>query len=194
MRRGPNLEDRIVRSKNSIVPVAAILIAFSLGCSMLRGGTGAAFNDPDGRFTVAFPGGPGGVETERSEAKFALGGRTYAKSFDNRSDNYRSYEVQALDMGSAASGKDRRDILKIGLNGWDDEPETVVKDVNINGQQALDSIRSIEIGPAKMTFREVVFWSEKDKKMYILQVAATKKENVSAKEANDFVESFKLNG
>jgi len=183
-----------VRSNNSIVTVAAILIAFSLGCSMLRGGGGSAFTDPEGKFSVVFPGGSGGVESEASEAKFALGGRTYSKSFDNRSDNYRSYEVQALDMGSKVSGKDRRDILKIGLNGWDDEPETVVKDVNVNGQQALDSVRSIEIGPAKMTFREVVFWSEKDKKMYILQIAATNKANVSAKEANDFVESFKLNG
>jgi hypothetical protein len=186
-----------MRSKNSILPVAAILIAFSLGCSMLRGsgiGEAAVFNDPAGKFTVVFPGGPGGVETEKSNAKFALGGSTYAKSFDNRSDNYRSYEVQALDMGSSVTGKDRRDILKVGLNGWDDEPGTVVKDVNINGQQAIDSVRTVEIGPAKMTFREVVFWSEKDKKMYILQIAATNKSNVSAKEANDFVESFKLNG
>jgi hypothetical protein len=186
-----------MRSKNSILPVAAILIAFSLGCSMLRGsgiGEAVVFNDPAGKFTVVFPGGPGGVETEKSDAKFALGGSTYSKSFDNRSDNYRSYEVQALDMGSSVTGKDRRDILKVGLNGWDDEPGTVVKDVNINGQQAIDSLRSVEIGPAKMTFREVVFWSEKDKKMYILQIAATNKSNVSAKEANDFVESFKLNG
>ena len=50
----------------------------------------------------------------------------------------------------------------------------------------------MEIGPAKMTFREVVFWSEKDKKLYVVQVAATKKENVVAKEADDFVNSFKL--
>jgi len=184
-----------VRSKNSILPVAAILIAFSLGCSMLRGGgDSSAFNDPGGKFTVVFPGGPGGVETEKSEAKFALGGNTYAKSFDNRSDNYRSYEVQALDMGSSVTSKERREVLKVGLNGWDDEPGTVVKDATINGQQALDSVRSVEIGPAKMTFREVVFWSEKDKKMYILQIAATREENVSAKEANDFVESFKLHG
>jgi hypothetical protein len=164
---------------------------------MLRGsgkGEAAVFNDPAGKFTVVFPGGPGGVETEKSNAKFALGGSTYAKSFDNRSDNYRSYEVQALDMGSSVTGKDRRDILKVGLNGWDDEPGTVVNDVNLNGQQAIDSVRTVEIGPAKMTFREVVFWSEKDKKMYILQIAATNKSNVSAKEANDFVESFKLNG
>ena len=184
-----------MRSNNSILPVAAILIAFSLGCNMFRSGDGAAFSDPGGKFTVVFPGGPGGVKNEKSEAKFAIGGEVYSKSFDNRSDNYRSYEVQALELGSyATDGKDRRDILKIGLNGWDDEPETVVKDATINGQQALDSVRSIEIGPAKMTFREVVFWNEKDKKMYILQIAATKKENVSTKEANDFVQSFKLNG
>ena len=182
-----------MRSNNSLVPAAIVLIVLSLGCSMLRKGPGGQFTDPGGKFAVTFPGGSGGVENEKSDAKFAMGGQTYSKSFDNRSDNYRSYEVQALELGSyATDGKDRREILKIGLNGWDDEPETVVKDVTINGQQALDSIRSIEIGPAKMTFREVVFWSEKDKKMYILQIAATKKENVSAQEANDFVSSFKI--
>ena len=53
-------------------------------------------------------------------------------------------------------------------------------------------MRTIEVGPAKMTFREVVFWSEKDKKLYVVQIAATKKENVAAKEADDFVNSFKL--
>lgn len=162
---------------------------------MLRKGDNAAFKDPDGKFTVAFPGGPGGVETEKSEAKFATGGKTYSKSFDNRSDNYRSYEVQALDIPDyRTSGKDRKDILKIGLNGWDDEPETVVKDSTVSGQPALDSVRSIEIGPAKMTFREVVVWNEKDKKMYVLQIAATNKANVSTKEADDFVASFKMNG
>ena len=183
-----------MRSGNSIVPVAVILVCLTLGCSMLgRTGSSGAFNDPQQKFTVNFPGGPGGIKEEESEAKFAVSGRTYSKSFDNRSDNYRSYEVQALELGSyTTEGKDQREILKIGLNGWDDEPETVVKDTSINGQRALDSVRTIEIGPAKMTFREVVLWSEKDKKMYILQIAATKKENVSAKEANDFVESFKL--
>lgn len=42
---------------------------------------------------------------------------------------------------------------------------TIVKDVNINGQNAVGSVRSIEIRPAKMTFRKVVFWNEKEKKL-----------------------------
>ena len=117
----------------------------------------------------------------------------YGKSFDNRSDNYRSYEVQVLDMDPAStSGKEQREIQEIALNGWEDEPETVVKDINVNGQKGIDSVRSIEIGPAKMTFREVVFWSEKDKKLYVVKVSAVKKENVATKEADDFVHSFKL--
>lgn len=172
-----------------------VLVALTLGCGMLGriGSGGGPFSDPEGRFTINFPGGSGGVKEEKSESKFAIDGRSYSKSFDNRSDNYRSYEVQALELGGyTTEGKDHREILKIGLNGWDDEPETVVRDTSINGQNALDSVRTIELGPAKMTFREVVFWSEKDNKMYILQIAATKKENVSAKEANEFVESFKL--
>ena len=93
---------------------------------------------------------------------------------------------------SKTSGKDARAILEIGLNGWEDEPGTVVKDVTVNGQKGIDSVRTMEVGPAKMTFREVVFWSEKDKKLYVVQIAATKKENVAAKEADDFVNSFKL--
>jgi len=50
----------------------------------------------------------------------------------------------------------------------------------------------VEIGPAKMTFREVPIWSAKNKKLYVIQVAAVKKENVSTKEANDFINSFKI--
>ena len=43
-----------------------------------------------------------------------------------------------------------------------------------------------------MTFREVPIWDAKGKKLYTIQVAAVKKENVLAKEANDFINSFKL--
>jgi DNA-binding NarL/FixJ family response regulator len=111
--------------------------------------------------------------------------------FDNRSDNYRSYEVQALGL-VATDGKDTKDILKIGLNGWDDEPDTVVKDISVNGNSGIDSIRTIELGSAKMSFREIVFWSGSSKKLYVIQIAATKKENLTAKEAEDFVRSFKI--
>ena len=180
----------MIINKTSILAVV-LLGMVGLACSYLS--KGGDFTSTSDKFSIVFPGGPGDVKTEDKAAKFAMSGTTYSKMFDNRSDNYRSYEVQAMAIApSTVTGKDPKQILEIGLNGWEDEPGTVVKDVTINGQKGIDSVRTMEIGPAKMTFREVVFWSEKDKKLYVVQVAATKKENVVAKEADDFVNSFKL--
>jgi hypothetical protein len=96
--------------------------------------------------------------------------------FDNRTDNYRSYEVTAATLASYQyEGKSDKEIEEIGLNGWEDEPETELKDITIDGIKAIDSVRSIEIGPAKMTFREVPIWDAKNKKLYVIQVAAVKK-------------------
>jgi len=172
-----------------------VLVLVVLGCNLgsrLSGG-GSDYTSAADKFAIAFPGGSTGVETGTEDAKFATSMRKYEKNFDNRSDNYRSYEVMVAEIGDyVVSGKDQREILEIGLNGWAKDPDTVVKDVTINGHKAIDSVRTIEIGPAKMSFREAVVWSEKEKKMYILRVAAVKKENVSAKEADDFVNSLKL--
>lgn len=173
-----------------------ILAVVCLGCNSIGSvGSSSDYKSSEDKFSIAFPSGSSGVETGKSEVKFAKSGRTYSKSFDNRSDNYRSYEVQVLDIDpSSTTGKEPRKILEIGLNGWEDEPGTVVKDTTINGKTAIDSVRSVEIGPAKMSFRDVVIWSEADKKLYVIQIAASKKENVSTKEADDFVSSFKLGG
>lgn len=183
-------------SKNLIV-VFCILSAFALGCSKLQelsqGGGGAAFKSEADNFTIAFPGGGSDVKQEDADLKYASVGKTYGKAFDNRSDNYRSYEITAADMSHyPTDGKTERDIEEVALNGWEDEPETEVKETTIDGVKALDSVRSVEIGPAKMTFREVPIWDAKGKKLYMIQVAAVKKENVLAKEANDFINSFKL--
>lgn len=175
-----------------VITALLILAMVGLGCSYLSK-KGGDFTSVQDKFSISFPAGPDGVKTDTSSAKFAKSGNTYSKSFDNRSDNFRSYEVQAMEIDpSRTSGKDARAILEIGLNGWEDEPGTVVKEVTVNGQKGIDSVRTMEVGPAKMTFREAVFWSEKDKKLYVVQIAATKKENVAAKEADDFVNSFKL--
>src|SRR5687768_5591651 len=91
-----------------------------------------------------------------------------------------------------SDGKTEREIEEVALNGWEDKPETEIKETTIDGLKAIDSVRSVEVGPAKMTFREVPNWDAKNKKLYTIQVAALKKENVLAKEANDFVNSFKL--
>lgn len=173
-----------------------IVLVFSVGMSCKLGASagGDEYKSAVDKFSVVFPAGSSGVETGTAKRKYAGSGSSYSKHFDSRSDNYRSYEVQIFDLSSdpPPSTFTNRDILAMGLNGWDKEPETVLKDATINGQMALDSVRSVEIGPAKMTFREVVFWSDADKKMYVLQISAVKKENVSAKDADDFVNSFKL--
>jgi hypothetical protein len=183
-------------SKNLVV-VFCILAVFALGCGKLqelsKGGGGAAFKSESDNFTIAFPSGASDVKEEPADLKYTSNGKTYGKMFDNRSDNYRSYEITAADMSTyPTDGKTERDIEEIALNGWEDEPETEVKETTIDGLKALDSVRSVEIGPAKMTFREVPIWDAKGKKLYTIQVAAVKKENVMAKEANDFINSFKL--
>ncbi len=168
-----------------------ITAAVSFGC----GYGGGAYVSAADNFSISFPSGSGGVESDIHDAKYGLAGTKYNKSFDNRSDNYRSYEVQATALNPAfMAGKAGREILEIGLNGWEDEPGTVIRDVTVNGANAIDSVRTMEIGPARMTFREVVVWSEKDRKLYVIQIAASKKENVESNEANDFVNSFTLNG
>ncbi len=185
----------MIRSHMVIAVVA--LTAVVLGCNMSKLGLGSSEYTSDvDKFSIAFPGGASGVATSDAKGgKYTGPGNAYAKNFDNRSDNYRSYEVNVFKISTPpTSDSDRRTTLLFGLNGWDDEPETVVKDVTINGQKALDSIRSVEIGAAKMSFREVVLYSDADKKLYVLQIAAVKKENLTAKEADDFVNSFKLKG
>ena len=183
--------------KRNFIIVLGILAVFALGCSKIqelsKGGGGVAFKSEADNFTIAFPGGGADVKQEDADLKYASVGKTYGKMFDNRSDNYRSYEITAADMSHyPTDGKTERDIEEVALNGWEDEPETEIKETTIDGLKAIDSVRSVEVGPAKMTFREVPIWDAKNKKLYTIQVAAVKKENVMAKEANDFINSFKL--
>ena len=179
----------------NLVAVLCILAVVGLGCAKLKelgkGGESAAYKSDKDGFSIQFPSGSE-VKEESADVKWSSSARTYGKSFENRSDNYRSYEVTAAEPLTSVDGKTDKEIEEIGLNGWEDEPETVVKDITVDGIKALDSVRSVEIGPAKMTFREVPIWSAKNKKLYVIQVAAVKKENVSTKEANDFINSFKI--
>jgi len=182
----------------SLTIVLVVLGAVSLGCSNLSklgiGGGGGAFSSDIDNFSVVFPSGGEEVKTESTKGgKYTGAGTTYSKSLENRSDNYRSYEVQAYKIANPPSSPDdRRTTLLFGLNGWDDEPETVVKDATINGQQAIDSIRTVAIGPAKMSFREICLYNDALQKLYVLQIAAVNKELLTAKEAEEFVNSFKF--
>src|ERR1044071_5048711 len=85
--------------KPHMVVVLLALTAVVLGCNMSKlgiGGGGAYTSERD-RFSVAFPDGPSGVETSEAKGgKYTGSGSAYAKSFDNRSDNYRSYEVDVF--------------------------------------------------------------------------------------------------
>ena len=183
--------------KRNFVIVLGILAVFGLGCSKLqelsKSGGAAAFKSEKDNFSIAFPAGGSEIKEETADVKYSSGAQTYGKMFDNRSDNYRSYEVTAAMLTSYQyEGKSDKEIEEIGLNGWEDEPETEIKEITVDGIKAIDSVRSIEVGPAKMTFREVPVWDAKGKKLYVIQIAAVKKENVMAKEANDFINSFKL--
>ena len=183
--------------KRNFVIVLGILAVFALGCSKIqelsKGGAGSAYKSEKDNFTIAFPAGSSDVKEEDADVKYSADARTYGKMFDNRSDNYRSYEITAANITTyPVEGKTEREIEEIALNGWEDEPETEIKETTIDGMKAIDSVRSVEVGPAKMTFREVPIWDAKSKKLYVIQVAAVKKENVMAKEANDFINSFKL--
>jgi uncharacterized protein YceK len=179
----------------TLILMAATLLT---GCGSIRGVLASSeFTDATDHFSVKFPGGASDIETEHGKAKnkyiFAPG-TTYSKSFDNHSDSYRSYEVNAFSMQTdpPKDGLAEKTILSFGLNGWDDEPEATTKEVTINGMHALDCVRTVTLGPASMTFREVVFWSPTQKMLYVLRIAATNKANVSTKEAEDFIASFRM--
>jgi hypothetical protein len=170
-----------------------IICVLVLVVSCKFGGGGSEYSSTTDKFSIAFPSGGGEVETKTDSVKYAKAARTYSKSFDNRSDNFRSYEVQVLDVYDfSTEGKTQRQILEIALNGWEKEPETKIKEITVNGKNGIDSLRYVSIGSVGMAFREVVFWSEADKKLYLLRVAAVKKENTQTSEAEKFINSFKL--
>lgn len=181
--------------KQNIYAVSMLMVGFILIVASCKSGASGSsdYSNAADKFSIAFPSGSSGVETKTDSVKYAKSARTYSKSFDNRSDNFRNYEVQVLDVDSSAvTGKTPRQIQEIALNGWEKEPETKIKDIKVQNLNGIDSIRTVEVGPAKMSFREVVFWSEAEKKLYVVKVAATKKDNLTAPEAEAFVNSFKL--
>jgi hypothetical protein len=174
----------------------AILITSGLGCKLGSIFSNGEFSSDVDHFSIKFPGGSAEVETQRGTAKnkyVITPGSAYTKDFDNRSDNFRSYEVNVFSLKAdpPTDISSESTILTLGLNGWYGEPETTSKEVTINGMKALDNVRTITLGPASMTFREVVFWSEKEKLLYVLRIAASKKENVTTEEAENFIKSFR---
>lgn len=167
---------------------AVCVLVLAVACKFF--GSGAEYSSATDKFSIAFPNGRNDVETKTDKSNYSKSVRTYSKSFDNRSDNFRIYIVQVADIDSSqVAGKSSREILEIGLNGWEKEAETKIKDITVNGQNGIDSLRTI-LG---LSFREVIFWSDTDKKLYVLTVAAKKKDITTAPEAEKFVKSFKLN-
>ena len=183
--------------KTKSLIIFTVLLTVSLGCKLGAMFGSGEFSIAEEHFAVKFPGGSGDVETQPGKGKnkyVVTPGTVYTKSFDNRSDNFRSYEVTVFDLKAdpPTDISSESTILALGLNGWYGEPETTTKEVTINGMHALDSVRTIALGPAKMTFREVVFWSDKEKLLYVVRIAATKKENTATPESEDFINSFRL--
>lgn len=192
-----NYTENATKMKPISLLILAVLMVSGLGCKLGSMFGAGEFSSDVHHFSIKFPGGSGGVETEAGKAKnkyITTPGPTYSKNFDNRSDNYRSYEVNVfnLNLDTPKDPQAEKTILSIGLNGWDSEPDTTTKEVTINGMNALDSVRTVAIGPVKMTFREVVFWSDKTKLLYVIRVAAAKEENVKTQDAEEFIKSFKM--
>lgn len=182
----------------ALFALCSVLICLSTGCGAIRGVSAAVeFTNAADHFAIRFPGGSSDIETEQGKTKnkyIPVPANVYSKNFDNHSENYRSYEVNVFNTMQRPPKGDltERDILGFGLNGWDGEPEAVTKEVTINGMNALDCVRTVSIGPASMTFREVVFWSDKDKTLYVLRIAGAKRDTVNTKEADDFINSFRM--
>ncbi len=180
--------------KQNIYAVSMLMVGVLMFATSCKSGAGNSdYSNAADKFSIAFPSGSDGVKTETQSVKYAKAARTYSKLFDDRSENGRRYDVQVLDIDSSAiAGKTPRQILEIALNTWEKDPETKIKDITVDGRNGIDSLRTVEVGPISMTFREVVFWSEADKKLYVVKVSAKKKDNTTTPEADAFVNSFKV--
>lgn len=176
----------------SVIVLAAALLMSVTACKF-GAANSSDFTSETDKFSIAFPAGSEGVKTETDNVKYAKSMKSYSKSFDSKTPEFRSYTVDVLDIEPhQTSGKSERQILEIALNGWEKEADTETKDVTINDQKGIDSLREVTVGPVSMWFRDVVFFSEADMKLYVLKTASKKKELTQSKEAEDFVNSFKL--
>ena len=176
----------------SVIVLMAALLILVTAC---RFGAGSSdYTSKPDKFSVAFPMGPSDVKTETTSVKFAKSARTYSKSFDNQNPDFKSYEVEVLDLEpSQVAGKSLHEIQAIALNGWDKEKDTIVAyDIKFKGETGLDSSHGVTIGPISMWFREAVFYFEADTKLYVVRISASKKANVLSSEAANFINSFKL--
>lgn len=180
------------QNRNSVIVLLAAFLFLVTACKF--GAGSSDYTSKADKFSIAFPLGPSDVKTETTSVKFAKAARTYSKSFDNQNSDFRSYEVQVLDLEPAqVEGKSLHEIQVIALNGWDKEPDTILAyDIKFKGETGLDSSHGVTIGPISMWFREAVFYSAADLKLYVVRISASKKNNVLASEATDFIHSFKL--
>ena len=134
--------------KPSLLILLTVLITSGLGCKLGSVLGAGEFSSETEHFSIRFPGGSGDVETFHGKAKnkyIASLGTVYSKDLDNRSNNFRSYEVNVFSLKAdpPTDAPSERAILAMGLNGWDGEPETTSKEVTINGMKASTaSVRS----------------------------------------------------
>jgi len=178
----------------SLIAVAVLLFCSVTACKFGSGGSSDYTSEAD-KFSVAFPSGPSGVKTETTDRKYAKASREYSKVFDDKSPDFRKYSVEVLELEpSQVAGKSTRQIQEIALNGWEKDPATIIApDIKFKGETGLDSSYNISIGGVSMWFRQAVFYSEADLKLYVVRTSASKKENVIFNnEAMDFVNSFKI--
>ena len=179
----------------TIIAVSVLLLLSVTGCQLGSSGS-SNFSSETDKFSIVFPSGASDVKTETTDRKYAKSSSEYSKNFDNRSPNYRNYAVEVLELEPLqTAGKSPRQIQEIALNGWEKEPDTIVAyDIKFNGETGLDSSYGITIGSVSMWFRQAVFYSESNSKLYAVKISASKKDNLFTKEATDFINSFKLSG
>lgn len=166
-----------------------IVVAFSAACGVYE----------NEKFSVEFPSGPTFITSKEWETKPLFEGdlqvsRYWEKDYsvlDNifgKNADLHSYSVWEFEQIEVVPGMDERSILKIGLKGLDRVPSTDMKYITINGRQALDAVYA----GSSHTYRSVIFWSAKNKRLYKVEIQSERKEDLSTEEADDFVNSFRL--
>lgn len=181
--------------KRNITSAIALSALLTLLIACKFGAGNSNFTSETDKFSVAFPLGSSDVKTETTDRKYAKASREYSKTYDNKTPDFRNYSVEVLELEPAqVAGKSTRQIQEIALNGWEKEPDTIIApDIKFKGATGLDSSYNISIDGITMWFRQAVFYSEEDLKLYVVRISASKKEKIIFNdEATAFMNSFRF--
>lgn len=181
--------------KNKTLTALMIVVALSAACSFGLFGDDVYENE---KFSVRFPGGKANVvsaewtsnplfEGDLQLSRYWYKDSSIIEKIFQRTPDMHVYSVWESEQIDVEPGVDGRSILSKGLRGLDRFPGTEMKYVTINGREALDAVYT-----AGLTRRSVIFWSDRNRRLYKVEIQSERKEDVSNEEANDFVDSFRL--